>query len=72
MDRGPGDLMGPYEIAQRLDVSRSRFQQIANRPTFPRPYRELRGMKVWLAEDVEDWIRAHRSPKPPADEDDQS
>ncbi|WP_201754358.1 helix-turn-helix transcriptional regulator [Micromonospora rubida] len=69
MAAGPGDLMGPYEIAQRLGVSRSRFQQIVNRPTFPRPYRELRGMKVWLAEDVEAWIKKYRQPQPPADED---
>ncbi|MEH1098203.1 helix-turn-helix transcriptional regulator [Micromonospora sp. CPCC 205561] len=68
MDRGPGDLMGPYEIAQRLGVTRSRFQQIVNRPTFPKPYRELRGMKVWLAEDVEAWIKEYRQPRP-TDED---
>ncbi|MGS2619329.1 helix-turn-helix transcriptional regulator [Micromonospora sp. LZ34] len=62
-DRGPGELMGPYEIAQRLNVSRSRFQQIAMRPSFPKPYQELRGMKVWLRVDVEAWIAEHRPPR---------
>ncbi|GAB3815285.1 helix-turn-helix transcriptional regulator [Micromonospora zhanjiangensis] len=52
--------MGPYEIAERLNVSRSRFQQIALRPHFPKPYQELRGMKVWLAEEIEAWIKEHR------------
>jgi len=63
-DEGPGELMGPYEIGQRLNVSRSRFQQIAMRPSFPKPYQELRGMKVWLRADVEAWIAEHRPPRP--------
>ncbi|WP_245722241.1 helix-turn-helix transcriptional regulator [Micromonospora matsumotoense] len=68
MDRGPGSLMGPYEIAQRMGVSRQRFQQLTRHPTFPRPYQELRGMKVWLAEDVEEWITKHRPPRPTEDD----
>lgn len=55
-------------IAQRLGVSRQRFQQLARYPTFPKPYQELRGMKVWLAEDIEAWIKEHRQPRP-TDED---
>ena len=63
------ELMGPYEICQRLGVSRSRFQQIALRPSFPRPYQELKATKVWLASEVEAWIREHRHPQPhPADD----
>ena len=61
-------LMGPYEIAQRMGVSRQRFQQFTRHPTVPRPYQELRGMKVWLAEDVEEWIRKHRPPRPTEDD----
>lgn len=68
MDRGPGQLMGPYEIAQRLGVSRQRFQQLARYPTFPKPYQELRGMKVWLADDVERWIKEYRQPRPTEDD----
>ncbi|MEU7751144.1 hypothetical protein [Micromonospora sp. NPDC049171] len=68
MDRGPGQLMGPYEIAERLGVSRQRFQQLARYPTFPKPYQELRGTKVWLAEDVEAWIKKYRQPRPSEDD----
>ncbi|KXK59151.1 hypothetical protein AWW66_25845 [Micromonospora rosaria] len=55
-------LMGPYEIAKRLNVSRQRFQQLARYPTFPKPYAVLRGGKVWRTEDIEQWIREHRPP----------
>ncbi|MDG4792982.1 hypothetical protein [Micromonospora sp. WMMD1082] len=71
MAEGPGELMGPWEIAQRLGVTRSRFQQIAMRPSFPRPYQELRATKVWLKSDVEAWIAEYRRPRPAADEDEQ-
>ncbi|MER7164749.1 DNA-binding protein [Micromonospora sp. NPDC000207] len=57
-------LMGPYEIAQRLNVSRQRFQQLVRYPSFPKPYAVLRGGKVWRTEDVEQWIREHRKPGP--------
>ncbi|MEV4631369.1 hypothetical protein AB0J90_34375 [Micromonospora sp. NPDC049523] len=67
MERGPGPLMGPFEIAERLGVSRQRFQQLVRYPTFPAPYQELRGMKVWLASEIEAWIAEYR-PTPPADE----
>ncbi|GGL97744.1 helix-turn-helix transcriptional regulator [Micromonospora yangpuensis] len=63
-------LMGPYEIAQRLGVSRQRFQQLTRYPSFPEPYAVLRGGKVWRTEDIEQWIRDHRQPGP-ADGDEQ-
>ncbi|MFI7076742.1 helix-turn-helix transcriptional regulator [Micromonospora sp. NPDC049903] len=65
---GPGELVGPWEIAKMLGVTRSRFQQIALRPTFPKPYQELRATKVWLKVDVEAWIAEYRQPRP-ADDD---
>ncbi len=34
------------------------------RPSFPKPYQELRGMRVWLRADVEAWIAEHRPPRP--------
>ncbi|MGC4805856.1 helix-turn-helix transcriptional regulator [Micromonospora sp. DT233] len=68
MGRVLGALMGPYEIAERLGVSRQRFQQLTRYPTFPKPYQELRGMKVWLAEDVEEWIKKYRQPRPTEDD----
>lgn len=46
-----------------LGVTRSRFQQIAMRPTFPEPYQELRATKVWLKADVEAWIAKYRQPR---------
>ncbi|MEU8407781.1 hypothetical protein AB0C19_16450 [Micromonospora sp. NPDC048842] len=60
--------MGPYEIAECPGVSWQRFQQLARYPTFPKPYQELLGTKVWLAEDVEAWIKKHRQPGPTEDD----
>ncbi|MGI5213182.1 helix-turn-helix transcriptional regulator [Plantactinospora sp. CA-290183] len=68
MAGGPGELMGPYEIADYLGVSRQRFQQIARRPGFPKPYQELRGMKVYLAAEIRQWAKHNRPPKPDADD----
>lgn len=68
MASGPGELMGPYEVAAYLGVTRQRFQQIARRPSFPAPYQELRGMKVYLAAEIRDWAKANRPPRRP-DED---
>jgi prophage regulatory protein len=67
MGAKPGDLMGPWEICQRLNVSRQRFQQLARYPSFPKPFQELRGMKVWLKNDIEAWAAEHRPPRPDAD-----
>jgi prophage regulatory protein len=53
-------LMGAREIENRLGVSRQRVQQLVARPDFPAPYDELAMGKVWLREDVERWIAAHR------------
>ncbi|MDG4788172.1 DNA-binding protein [Micromonospora sp. WMMD1102] len=64
MASGPGELMGPYEIAEYLGVTRQRFQQIARRPGFPAPYQELRGMKVYLAAEIRAWTKENRPPRP--------
>jgi predicted DNA-binding transcriptional regulator AlpA len=53
-------VMGAYEIAQRLGVSRQRVQQLVVRQDFPKPIRELAMGKVWDSDDVEAWIREHR------------
>ena len=66
---GPGELMGPFEIAEYLGVSRQRFQQIARRPGFPQPYQELRGMKVYVAAEIRAWAKDNRPPRPGPDED---
>jgi predicted DNA-binding transcriptional regulator AlpA len=53
-------LMGAGEIAERLGVVRQRVYQIANRKGFPDPIASLTMGQVWLADDVEDWIRENR------------
>lgn len=54
-------LMGPAEIGKRLGgIGRTRVYQITQRRNFPLPIAELEMGNVWLAEDVEAWIREHR------------
>lgn len=54
-------LMGPAEIGRRLGgIGRARVYQITQRRNFPEPIAQLEMGNVWLAEDVEEWIRKHR------------
>jgi prophage regulatory protein len=55
-------LMGTAEIADRLGVTSARVNQITDsvKLDFPRPIARLRMGQVWLAQDVEAWIREHR------------
>jgi prophage regulatory protein len=55
-------LMGTAEIADRLGVTTARVGQITDsvKLGFPRPLARLRMGQVWLADDVEAWIREHR------------
>jgi prophage regulatory protein len=53
-------LMGTYEIAERLRISRERAYQLVNRRDFPEPIQRLRMGQVWLADDIEAWIKVHR------------
>lgn len=55
-------MLGLYEIAQRLGVSKSRARQLAAGRDFPEGVRLHQGW-VWAAEDVEAWI-ARRRPQP--------
>jgi prophage regulatory protein len=52
--------MGAWEIRQRLGYSREWVQRLITRRDFPEPYVRLRMGSIWLAEDVEAWIREHR------------
>lgn len=63
----PDKLMGRAEIQERLNVGYSRVRVILARPDFPRPLRQLTGMKIWDGAAVEAWIAEHR--KPAADDD---
>jgi prophage regulatory protein len=66
-----GDCGGQYLAPGRLSrggacrkiggVSRQRTYQITNRADFPEPVAVLGQGKVWLAEDVERWMREHRT-----------
>jgi prophage regulatory protein len=52
--------MGAAEIAERLKVTRQRAYQITVRRDFPEPLATLAMGQVWLADDVEQWIRENR------------
>jgi len=53
--------MGSAEISKRLGgLSRTRIYQLTQRRDFPLPYAELAMGNVWLADEVEAWIAAHR------------
>ena len=61
MGTKPIRLMGAHEIRIRLgSVSRQRAYQITSRADFPKPLADLAQGKVWLAEDVEAWMKVHR------------
>jgi prophage regulatory protein len=55
-------LMGTAEIAALLNVTPARVSQLADsrRSEFPLPRWELKAGRVWLAQDVEAWVAAHR------------
>jgi prophage regulatory protein len=56
-------LVGAHEIRVLLGkVSRQRAYQLTSRAHFPAPVADLVQGKVWRADDVEEWIRRHRSP----------
>ena len=69
MDRGQLRLMGMAEIAERLRLSRERASQLANRRDFPEPVARLKMGQVWLASDVDEWVRVHRPHLDDPDED---
>lgn len=48
------------EIAERLRLSRERASQIANGRDFPPPVAKLKMGHVWLADDVDAWVREFR------------
>lgn len=52
--------MGVQEIVERLGYSRGYTSSLVNAKGFPDPAYELAMGRIWLAEDVEAWIREHR------------
>lgn len=58
--RRPG-VVGSAEIRHRLgDISRQRVYQITQGRSFPEPLAKLEMGNVWLTEEVDEWIAAHR------------
>jgi prophage regulatory protein len=57
------DVMGIQEISDRLDVGRSRANQLVREPGFPEPTWLVMG-RVWSREDIEKWISEHRPDTP--------
>lgn len=52
--------MGQQEIRERLGYSRQHTAVLINAKGFPDPAYELGMGRIWLAEDIEAWIRANR------------
>lgn len=57
------DLLGAWELAELLGVSRQRAYVISRHRDFPAPVARLRMGDVWDRADVEEWIRQHRPDK---------
>jgi predicted DNA-binding transcriptional regulator AlpA len=55
-------VLGLYEIAERLGVSKTYAREIAGRKGFPDGTKLHQGW-VWTTADVEAWIAKHRPPK---------
>lgn len=53
-------LMGQQEIRDRLGYSRQHTGHLIGQKGFPDPVYELAMGRIWLASDVEAWIREHR------------
>lgn len=53
-------VTGVGEIKLRLGVTRSRVDQLTHREDFPKPVAFLGSGRVWLADDVDQWISLHR------------
>jgi predicted DNA-binding transcriptional regulator AlpA len=54
-------LMMSHEIRGRLGgISRQRVYAITSHRNFPEPVAELAAGKIWLQEDVEEWVRRYR------------
>jgi predicted DNA-binding transcriptional regulator AlpA len=53
--------MGMSALRSRLGgISRQRVDQLTHRVDFPKPIARLVLGRVWLAEDVEAWMRVYR------------
>jgi predicted DNA-binding transcriptional regulator AlpA len=53
-------LMGAKEISIRLRITRQRAYVLTGRRSFPPPRWKLAMGDIWLAQDVEAWIKQNR------------
>ncbi|WP_433301328.1 helix-turn-helix transcriptional regulator [Actinoplanes sp. CA-030573] len=56
MEGEPMRLLGAHEIRELLGVCRQRVYQLASRADFPKPVAVLAQGKIWLRDDVEEWM----------------
>ncbi|SNQ47087.1 Transcriptional regulator, AlpA family (fragment) [Frankia canadensis] len=49
--------MGLREIEDKLGVSRQRAHQLTEHPSFPAAYDVIKAGRIWLAEDIDTWMR---------------
>jgi prophage regulatory protein len=62
MDMQSLRLMGAHEIRMKFGgIGRQRLLLITSRPDFPRPLAHLTQGKVWLADQIDEWLAAHGS-----------
>jgi len=60
-------LMGNYEVAVRLGVTKQRVHQLRSTRNFPKPIEVLACGPVWRAMDIESFARTWtRRPGPPS------
>ncbi len=52
--------MGLQEIRERTGWSRQHTSVVVGQKGFPDPVYVIGGQRIWLAEEVEEWIREHR------------
>ena len=52
-------LVGVFEVAELLNVSRQRVDQLVKTdPTFPAPDEVLKAGRVWRRTRIEEWMRS--------------
>jgi prophage regulatory protein len=62
MDMQSLRLMGAHEIRMKFGgIGRQRLLMITRRPDFPSPVAQLTQGKVWLGEQIDEWLAAHGS-----------
>ena len=54
------DLVGVWEVAEMLGVSRQRVHQLRHEhPDFPTPVADLKAGKIWFRTDIVSWAARH-------------